>query len=483
MVTEYRSRPDYWECPECGKRFSNRPMQCTACRHIGDFNPVHKNSANGDSAAKPKRVELRKPPGISGSEALNITEVSSDSAEKLDTGSDEFNRVLGGGMNTDGIVAITGDPGAGKSTLMMSVSSYIARTRSVLYISGEESGRGLKDRASRMCVITEETTAEDINLFVVFETDIEILLREHIPRVKPDVIVVDSINTLYSSLLDGAPGQEKQLMYAAHKLQEYAKGRNVAVFMISQTTKAGEMAGSNKLLHLVDVILHLAGDNHYAFRLLRAVKNRWENTGEVAVFRMTEEGLKDVPNPSEEFLAERMVANPGSSIAVTMEGERPIVVEVQALTNTGSGGNPARQTYGLDRGRAFIITSVMDAHLSYIDLTQDDLIVNVVGGMKISETAADLSVVMAIVSSQHRIAAPAEWAAIGEVGLTGEIRSVPRMQARVREAAKIGCKHIVIPPIRESMPKIKGIKIHEAKTVDEAVRLMFNGKIDFGLFD
>lgn len=480
MVMEYGKRPSYWVCTECNKRYTTEPMQCTnpECHSIDTFEPVYKESR---SAAKKKKPILCKAHGVESSEVFNIVDVNSDDGERYDTGSSEFNRVLGGGMKTDGIVAITGDPGAGKSTLITAVASFMSQYLTVLYVSGEESGRGIRGRADRLGVITEDMTADNTNFYVVFETDMKILMEEHIPSVKPDIVIVDSINTLYHSEVDGSPGDDKQLMYCAHKFQEIAKSNDVAIFMVAQATKAGGMAGSNRLLHLVDVILHLGGDDQHAFRILRGIKNRWESVDEVGVFRMDKMGLIDVPNPSEEFLAERMVANPGSAVAVTMEGERPILVEVQALTNTSGGGNPARHLYGFNRDRAFIPV-VLDRYLYYVSLADEDLTTNVVGGVTIRENAADLALAMAIMSSHHNIPTPADWIGIGEIGLTGEVRSVPRIQTRLNEAAKIGFNNIVVPRLRESVEIPKGVNVHEVQTVDEAIRLVFQHKLDFDDF-
>lgn len=478
MVMEYAKKPEYWLCTECGARYTSEPMQCSKCRAIDSFEAVFKENAKTEAKKAPI---LRKPAGVRRSEVVNIVNINPDESERITTGSQEFDRVLGGGITTDGIVSIAGDPGAGKSTLLLMVAGEMSKRRRVLYVSGEESGRGLRDRSDRLGITREGVTVDDIDLYVVFETDMKVLLEEHLPKLQPDVIIVDSIQTLYSSDIDGTPGYEKQLMYCSIKLQEYAKGKNVAVFLVSQATKSGDMAGSNKLLHLVDAGLHLTGDDQQSFRLLRSYKNRINNAEEVGVFRMSGTGLTDVPNPSEEFLAERMIANPGSAVAVTMEGERPILVEVQALTSLGGGGNPARHMYGFNRDRAFIPV-VLDRYLPYVDLADEDLTTNVVGGITIRENAADLTLATAIVSSHHNVPTPADWICIGEIGLTGEVRSVPRIETRIKEAAKIGFKHVVVPRLRESISRPKGIKIHEIQTVDEAMRLVFSKTITFSDF-
>ena len=478
-MPEFSKKAIAWECTECGARYTKSFMQCAKCHGIDTAAPIF----GKESKAKlPKQVALRKAPGVGSSSVFNITEIQLDDSPRLDTGSSELNRVLGGGMATDGIISIAGSPGAGKSTLMMQVAAYLAQTMTVLYVSGEESGRGLRERADRLQVIDETTTRDDIDLNVVFEADIDILLDKHIPAIQPQVIVVDSINMIYSSSLDGSPQSDKQLMYCAVKLQEYAKARNVAVFLVAQVTKDEKIAGTNKFAHLADVNLFLSGDEQHAFRMLRSLKNRWENTGEVGVFKMRGRGLIDVPNPSEEFLAERMVSYPGSAVAVIMEGQRPMMVEVQALTSLGNGGNPLRHLWGFQKSRTFIPMAI-SRRLPYVDLVDEDITTNVVGGITIQENAADLAMAIAIVSSQHDVPVPADWVGIGEIGLTGEVRSVPRIEARLKEAAKGGFKHVIIANLREAIDTPKGIRVHQVKTVDEAMRLMFKNVIPFDDFE
>lgn len=481
MVQQYNGKK--FQCPNCNKTATSKLSFCPGCKKMIEYVAVTTGESLRLATKGKKDATHTKPRGVGRSEVTHLGKIEFGDDSRFSTGNGELDRVLGGGMTTDSIIALTGSPGIGKSSLLMKVAADMAETRKVLYISGEESPRGLRSRSDRLGITGDGVNSDGLKLFVVFEADMEILLGQHIPSVNPDVIIVDSINTLYSSEIDGAPGNEKQLMYAAHQFQQYAKNRDVAVIMVAQVTKEGTMAGTQKLAHMVDAVLYLTGDNNHVFRLLRCEKNRMGNVQEVGVLRMESRGLIEVPNPSEAFLAERQVDNPGSAVAVTMEGERPILVEIQALVNPGSGGNPARMTYGFDRNRAFIITSVMDRHLPYVDLSQQDLVLNVVGGMRISENAADLPTVMAIISSHHNVPAPAEWVAIGEIGLTGEIRSVPFLEFRLREASKMGFTHAVVPTLREGISLPKKLKLHQVMTVNEAVRAMFAGRIDFSLFD
>jgi len=385
----------------------------------------------------------------------------------------EFARVLGGGVVPGSIVLVGGDPGIGKSTLMLQVALEMAVSRKVLYVSGEESERQVKMRAARL--VGDKPLPD--NLYMVTETSLETIL-EHNRTVQPDLLVVDSIQTVYLSDLDSSAGSVSQVRECSSRLRDLAKNSGVSVFVIGHVTKEGVIAGPRVLEHIVDTVLYLEGDRFQAYRLLRSVKNRFGATSEVGVFEMREQGMAEVSNPSEVFLAERMVNVPGSAIAVTMEGTRPLLVEIQGLTSPTSLGNPRRTPNGIDVNRLLLISAVLTRRLG-LHLGEQDIFVNVIGGLRISEPAADLAVAAAIASSVKDISIKADTILIGEIGLSGELRMVGQMTTRLREAAKLGFRHAVVPRRvhhTSGEPWPEGIQILEARSLREALPLAFTDK-------
>jgi DNA repair protein RadA/Sms len=341
----------------------------------------------------------------------------------------------------------------------------------VLYVSGEESETQIKMRADRLgCKFG--------NFYLVFETDIDKVVSEFIPSVKPDILIIDSINTMTSADVGAAASSPSQVNYATSQLQHLAKSSGLSVFMVGQVTLEGGVAGGRKVTHDVDTVLYLEGDTHNFFRLLRAQKNRFGSVGEIGVFEMVANGLVEVGNPSAAFLAERANDKPGSSVAILMEGSRPIIVEVQALCST-SNGNPARRSTGVNRDRMYIISAVLDKYIPVIDLFDTDLFMSVVGGMKVIEPAADLSMALAIVSSFQDTPTPNDVAAIGEIGLTGELRSVTQLEMRLREAANLGFRRVIVPKIRRHIDVPDSLQLIECSTLEEAIIVAFDGKITF----
>ena len=451
-------------CQECG-RISPRYMgRCPKC---GAYNAMQE-----EVLAAPPKTKSRAPRGLSGtSTPRRIADVSGDVEERIPVPIEEFSRVLGGGIVPGSVVLIGGDPGIGKSTLLLQAAMEMAKRNTVLYVSGEESERQIKMRAVRLLkgkIEGEVPFPEE--LFLVTETNLDVILG-HVFETKPELLIVDSIQTTYISEKESSAGSVSQVRESAAQLRELAKSSGITVFIIGHVTKEGAIAGPRVLEHIVDTVLYLEGDRYQSYRLLRSVKNRFGPTAEVGVFEMQERGLVEVSNPSEAFLAERMVNAPGSSIAVTMEGTRPLLVEIQGLTSATSFGNPRRTPNGIDFNRRLLTAAVLTRRVG-VRLTEQDVFVNVVGGLRISEPAADLAVAAAIASSVKDQPVRADAVLIGEVGLNGELRAVGQMTARLREAAKLGFKTAIVPRrIRRGEPWPKDIEILEARSLREALKL------------
>jgi DNA repair protein RadA/Sms len=422
--------------------------------------------------AAPTTTKSRAPRGLSGtSTPRRIAEVSGDVEERIPVPIEEFSRVLGGGIVPGSVVLIGGDPGIGKSTLLLQAAMEMAKDNTVLYVSGEESERQIKMRAVRLLKDKGEGEVPfPEELFLVTETNLDVILG-HVIETKPELLIIDSIQTTYISEKEASAGSISQVRESAAQLRELAKSSGITVFIIGHVTKEGAIAGPRVLEHIVDTVLYLEGDRYQSYRLLRSVKNRFGPTAEVGVFEMQERGLVEVSNPSEAFLAERMVNAPGSSIAVTMEGTRPLLVEIQGLTSATSFGNPRRTPNGIDFNRLLLTAAVLTRRVG-VRLTEQDVFVNVVGGLRISEPAADLAVAAAIASSVKDQPVRADAVLIGEVGLNGELRAVGQMPARLREAAKLGFKTAIVPRrIRRGEPWPKDIEILEARSLREALKL------------
>jgi DNA repair protein RadA/Sms len=411
--------------------------------------------------------------GLTGrSQPRPIGEIGGQAEERIPLPIGEFARVLGGGIVPGSIVLVGGDPGIGKTSLLTQMAIGMAGGRRVLYVSGEESEQQIKMRAARFNSAARTTTALPDHLFLVTETNLETIL-DHVAEVKPELLIVDSIQTVYLSALDSSAGSVSQVRECASQLRELAKSSGISIFIIGHVTKEGNIAGPRVLEHIVDTVLYLEGDRFQAYRLLRSVKNRFGATSEVGVFQMREQGLVEVTNPSEAFLAERLVNAPGSAIAVTMEGTRPILVEIQGLTSPTQFGNARRTPNGVDFNRLLLIAAVLTRRVG-LKLAEQDIFVNVVGGIQIDEPAADLAIAAAIASSWKDVSLRAEAVLIGEIGLAGELRMPGQMQARLREAAKLGFKTAIVPKaVRGGEGWPKGIEIIEARSIQQALEAAF----------
>ena len=395
-----------------------------------------------------------------------IDSIELEQDDRLLTGIGEFDRVLGGGLVPGTLVLIGGDPGIGKSTLMLEALHGIAGGgRKVLYVSGEESIRQLRMRSQRLSAVSSD-------LLVVSENDLESILLM-IESVQPDVIVIDSIQTMFSQDLTSAPGSVTQVRESTVRLMLMAKKTGVSVFLVGHVTKDGVIAGPRLLEHMVDTVLYFEGDSNHVFRILRAVKNRFGSTNEIGVFEMNENGLNEVANPSAAFLSERPTNAPGSVVTASMEGSRPILVELQALASSTSFGNPRRTILGIDHNRVALLVAVMEKKLG-MHLMGHDIFINVAGGVKIDEPAVDMGIVSAVASSFLDRSIPKGTIIFGEVGLTGEVRAIGHVETRIAEAKKMGFTRCLVPQSNlKRMTKIIEIELTGVKTISEAMEELF----------
>jgi DNA repair protein RadA/Sms len=398
--------------------------------------------------------------------AIAFTEIEPQDDRRLPSGVTEFDRVLGGGIVTGTLVLIGGDPGIGKSTLLLQVADKLSETGTVvLYASGEESERQIKLRGERLGV----TAA---NVFLLPETNLENIFRE-IERLKPGAVIVDSIQTVFSSVLDSAPGSVSQVREVAHQFLLLAKNRGIPVFLIGHITKEGSIAGPKALEHIVDTVLYFEGERHHNHRIVRAVKNRFGAANEVGVFEMTGRGLMPVANPSQMFLQERPLNVAGSIVTACMEGTRPLLVEIQALVSGNKYGTGRRMTQGLDQNRVALLIAMLEKRAG-LQLSGDDVFVNIAGGLEVDEPAADLGAVTAIASSFKNMIIDPHTAVFGEIGLTGEVRGAMQASVRAREAQALGFTKIVMPASNVAgLERLLGVRVVGVKSVDEALEELF----------
>jgi DNA repair protein RadA/Sms len=439
-----------YSCTECGGQVLKWQGQCPHCQA---WNTLVETVA--ETAHSGNRFGL-----IAGGRLQRLSEIEAREENRVPTGIAEFDRVLGGGVVPGGVVLIGGDPGIGKSTLLLQSLAEIGGERRVLYVTGEESAQQIALRAKRLGVDTRAVR-------VLPETDLK-KIQAAINAERPDVAVIDSIQTLYSDDLQSAPGSVAQVRECAAQLTRVAKAGGTAIVFVGHVTKEGTLAGPRVLEHMVDTVLYFEGDTHSSFRLIRAFKNRYGAVNELGVFAMTDRGLKGVSNPSALFLSQHGGEVAGSCVMVTQEGTRPLLVEVQALVDEAHAPNPRRLSVGLEQNRLALLLAVLHRHAGIACFDQD-VFVNAVGGVRISEPAADLAVLMAIVSSLRGKPLPAKLVVFGEVGLAGEVRPVQRGQERLREAAKLGFTQALIPKANKPRQAIAGMEVFAAERVEEAV--------------
>jgi DNA repair protein RadA/Sms len=439
-----------YSCTECGGTAPKWQGQCPQC---GAWNTLVETVAAPVSARFENVAGLR-------SAITSLASVSARENERIATGLAEFDRVTGGGLVAGGVVLLGGDPGIGKSTLLLQASAALGATRRTLYVTGEESLEQIALRAQRLGL-------DNAPIELLAEVQLESIVAA-IASTQPEVVVVDSIQTIYTEALQSAPGSVAQVRECAAQLTRLAKQRGVIVVFVGHVTKEGAIAGPRVLEHIVDTVLYFEGDPHSSFRLVRAIKNRFGAANELGVFAMTERGLKGVSNPSALFLSQHAQNVPGSAIVATLEGSRPLLVEVQALVDPVQGGVPRRLAVGLDAQRLSLLLAVLHRH-GGVETGGYDVFVNAVGGVRILEPAADLAVLSAIDSSLKNRALPHKSIVFGEVGLAGEIRPVQRGQERIREAAKLGFTTMLVPSANKPKQGIDGVKVVAVDRVDEAL--------------
>ncbi len=445
-------------CQQCGREELRWLGRCSNCQEWNSF--IEKTVAAPATSFRPtSTVNLPQ----------ELSQVVIEAADRLSLPLTEFNRVLGGGLVPGSLVLTSGDPGIGKSTLLLQVSALVAQTRGeVVYVSGEETLHQTKLRAERLGITGEA-------LYLLAETNLEIALNQ-VEGLSPSLVVIDSIQTVYLPELDTAPGSITQVRECTLRLMHWAKSSAVSIFLTGHVTKDGAIAGPRVLEHIVDVVLYLEGEPFSAYRLLRCVKNRFGSTNEVGVFEMKEQGLVEVDNPSQVFLSQRQGETIGSAVVPTLEGSRPLLVEIQALTNPTSFGLPRRTANGVDFGRVLMLTAVLTRRVG-LKLGNQDVIVNVTGGFRIGEPAADLGVAMAIASSFRDIGVDPQLVVVGEVGLSGELRAVSQLDRRVAEAARLGFRRCLVPKAGARIsPAPKDIELIPVSTLREAIGVGLVGK-------
>ena len=442
-------------CSNCGNEQSRWVGKCPAC---DSWNTMTEEVRSAEKAkvSAPRSV-------IPATQRVQpITKIESREEERTKTGISELDRVLGGGIVKGSLVLIGGDPGIGKSTLLLQICGKLADTQKLLYVSGEESPKQIKLRANRLGVASD-------NLLLLSETDMDTVLETALD-IKPDFLMIDSVQTMFTERLTGAPGSVGQVREVTMLLMKYAKESGIPVFVVGHVTKDGAIAGPKVLEHMVDCVLYFEGDRHQSFRVLRGVKNRFGSTNEIGVFEMQEEGLVEVANPSALFLTDRPEDISGSCVLATIEGTRPILAEVQALLSPSAFGLPRRTANGIDHNRLIMLMAVLEKRTG-LNLSTQDAYVNVIGGLRLDEPAADLGLVLAIASNYKNKPLSPKLAVFGEVGLTGEIRAVNQAERRVAEAAKLGFETVILPYNNlKSVKKVEGIKVIGVRNLFDALK-------------
>jgi len=438
-------------CSACGDDFPKWNGQCPSCKEWGTLSEFKISAKKNSRDHKPRQTKSIKDVLIE------------DSTERIQTGFFEADRVLGGGLLSGSLILLGGSPGVGKSTLALQICSGI--NRKALYFSAEESEEQVALRARRLNIKPDQ-------LFLSGENELEGIIS-HIDRIQPDLVIVDSIQTVMNSGLDSLPGSPSQIRDCGQRLLEVSKQKNVTIFIVGHVTKDGTIAGPKMLEHMVDTVLYMEGDDRYDHRILRAAKNRFGATHEVGIFKMVENGLIEVANPSELFLAERSVEISGTSIYPSLEGTRPILVEVQALVSNANYGTPQRNVNGFDTKRLGMLIAVLEKRMG-LAMGTKDVFVNLVGGLRVDDPAADLSILCSIASSTMDKPIGENIVLLGEVGLAGEVRSINRLEHRLNEAATLGFKQAIVPKasVNDKAKKVK-IELHAAKFVKDAFRVLF----------
>ncbi len=449
-----KAKKSVYFCQNCGHEESKWLGQCPMCKEWNTFAEEKVVSIKGQKNSGEKQVQ-----------AVTLSSVTTDEDERMKTELVELDRVLGGGIVPGSLVLVGGDPGIGKSTLLLQVCQKLsAMNKKVLYISGEESLKQIKLRANRMGEFSE-------NLYLLCETSLN-LIQTAIEREKPDVVVIDSIQTMYNEEIGSAPGSVSQVRESTNVFMQLAKGMNIAIFIVGHVTKEGTVAGPRVLEHMVDTVLYFEGDRHASYRILRGVKNRFGSTNEIGVFEMRKEGLVEVENPSEFMLSGKPENASGSVVACAMEGTRPMLMEIQALVCKSNFGMPRRTAAGIDYNRVNLLMAVLEKRVG-LPLSGYDAYVNIAGGIRMNEPAVDLGIIMAVASSYKNRPVSEDTIVFGEVGLSGEVRAVTMPEQRVAEAKKLGFKMCVVPEVSlKSIGKVEGIEVIGVKSVNQTMNLL-----------
>ena len=449
-----KAKKSVYFCQNCGHEESKWLGQCPMCKEWNTFAEEKVVSIKGQKSSVEKQVQ-----------AVTLSSVTTDEDERMTTELVELDRVLGGGIVPGSLVLVGGDPGIGKSTLLLQVCQKLsAMNKKVLYISGEESLKQIKLRANRMGEFSE-------NLYLLCETSLN-LIQTAIEREKPDVVVIDSIQTMYNEEIGSAPGSVSQVRESTNVFMQLAKGMNIAIFIVGHVTKEGTVAGPRVLEHMVDTVLYFEGDRHASYRILRGVKNRFGSTNEIGVFEMRKEGLVEVENPSEFMLSGKPENASGSVVACAMEGTRPMLMEIQALVCKSNFGMPRRTAAGIDYNRVNLLMAVLEKRVG-LPLSGYDAYVNIAGGIRMNEPAVDLGIIMAVASSYKNRPVSEDTIVFGEVGLSGEVRAVTMPEQRVAEAKKLGFKVCVGAEVSlKSIGKVEGIEVIGVKSVNQTMNLL-----------
>lgn len=451
--TKYKS---VWMCNNCGATFPKWEGRCSEC---GEWNTMVEQRVSTSARAD------RGLTGTEGARPVAVSDITAGSESRIPMPSRELNRVLGGGLVTGSMVLIGGEPGIGKSTLVLQ-NILAIKSKTVLYVSGEESASQIKMRADRIGRGSD-------NVLIVCETLLERIMR-HVEDINPGILIIDSIQTIYSEALESSAGSVSQVRECAARLLQYAKTTSTPVILIGHITKEGSLAGPKVLEHIVDAVLQFEGDSKYMYRILRAIKNRFGSTNELGIYEMCQRGLREVMDPSQVLMTRGDTSLSGVSIGVTLEGIRPFLIECQALVSTAAYGTPQRSVTGFDGKRMNMLLAVLEKRVGF-KLAAKDVFLNITGGLRVNDPALDLAVISAILSSNVDMAVSDGWCMTGEVGLSGEIRPVTRLQQRILEAEKLGMTHILVPANNLKGVETEGlsIKIHEVSKVEEAFRALF----------
>ena len=443
-------------CQNCGYESAKWQGQCPACHEWNTFTEEPVAKITGSAAVKKAAAEIR---------PVRLSEIQTDESQRVSSGMEELDRVLGGGIVAGSLMLVGGDPGIGKSTLLLQVCHNLTGTgHKVLYVSGEESAQQIKLRAKRIGDFKDD-------LMLLCETNLE-LIRSVIEKTRPEIVVIDSIQTMYHEAVSAAPGSVSQVREATNVLMQIAKGMGISIFLVGHVTKEGVVAGPRVLEHMVDTVLYFEGDRYASYRILRGVKNRFGSTNEIGVFEMRQSGLREVTNPSEYMLDGKPENASGSIVACSMEGSRPILIEIQALVCHTNLPMPRRTTAGTDFNRVNLLLAVLEKRAG-MQMSACDVYVNIAGGIRMTEPAIDLGLILALVSSYKDIAIDEKTIAFGEVGLSGEIRSVNMAQQRVQEAKKLGFETVLMPQVSmKALQKVEGIQIIGLETVRDAVQYL-----------